>query len=162
DFVIKALALALQKVPEANVTWTESAMLKHKHSDVGVAVAIKGGLITPVVRKAEQKSLSAISNEMKDFAARARARKLAPHEYRGGCPAFPTLAVYGTRFFPALNTPPHATILSVGAGEARPVVRDGKIEAAQIMTVGLSTDHRAVDGALGAELLAAFRGYIEN
>jgi len=162
DFVIKALALALQKVPEANVTWTESAMLKHKHSDVGVAVAIKGGLITPVVRKAEQKSLSAISNEMKDFAARARARKLAPHEYQGGSTAVSNLGMYGIKDFYAVINPPHATILSVGAGEARPVVRDGKIEAAQIMTVGLSTDHRAVDGALGAELLAAFRGYIEN
>jgi pyruvate dehydrogenase E2 component (dihydrolipoamide acetyltransferase) len=162
DFVIKALALALQRVPEANVTWTESAMLKHKHSDVGVAVAIKGGLITPVVRKAEQKSLSAISNEMKDFAARARARKLAPHEYQGGSTAVSNLGMYGIKDFYAVINPPHATILSVGAGEARPVVRGGKIEAAQIMTVGLSTDHRAVDGALGAELLAAFKGLIEN
>jgi len=149
-------------VPEANVTWTESAMLKHKHSDVGVAVAIKGGLITPVVRKAEQKSLSAISSEMKDFAARARARKLAPHEYQGGSTAVSNLGMYGIKDFYAVINPPHATILSVGAGEARPVVRDGKIEAAQIMTVGLSTDHRAVDGALGAELLAAFRRLIEN
>jgi pyruvate dehydrogenase E2 component (dihydrolipoyllysine-residue acetyltransferase) len=162
DFVIKALALALQRVPEANVTWTESAMLKHKHSDVGVAVAIKGGLITPVVRKAEQKSLSAISNEMKDFAARARARRLAPHEYQGGSTAVSNLGMYGIKDFYAVINPPHATILSVGAGEARPVVRGGKIEAAQIMTVGLSTDHRAVDGALGAELLAAFKGLIEN
>ena len=162
DFVIKALALALQKVPEANVTWTEGAMLKHKHSDVGVAVAIKGGLITPVVRKAEQKSLSAISNEMKDFAARARARKLMPEEYQGGSTAVSNLGMYGIKDFYAVINPPHATILAVGAGEERPVVRDGKIEAAQIMTVGLSTDHRAVDGALGAELLGAFKSYIEN
>jgi pyruvate dehydrogenase E2 component (dihydrolipoamide acetyltransferase) len=162
DFVIKALALALQKVPEANVTWTEAAMLKHKHSDVGVAVAIKGGLITPVVRKAEQKSLSAISSEMKDFAARARARRLKPEEYQGGSTAVSNLGMYGIKDFYAVINPPHATILSVGAGEERPVVRDGKIEAAQIMTVGLSTDHRAVDGALGAELLGAFKSYIEN
>src|SRR6266852_4386704 len=162
DFVIKALALALQKVPEANVTWTEGAMLKHKHSDVGVAVAIKGGLITPVVRKAEQKSLSAISNEMKDFAARARVRKLKPEEYQGGSTAVSNLGMYGIKDFYAVINPPHATILSVGAGEARPVVRNGKIEIAQVMTVGLSTDHRAVDGALGAELLGAFRQFIEN
>src|SRR5712691_4917154 len=162
DFVIKALALALQKVPEENVTWTEGAMLKHKHSDVGVAVAIKGGLITPVVRKAEQKSLSAISNEMKDFAARARVRKLKPEEYQGGSTAVSNLGMYGIKDFYAVINPPHATILSVGAGEARPLVRDGKIEIAQVMTVGLSTDHRAVDGALGAELLGAFRQFIEN
>ena len=162
DFVIKALALALQKVPEANVTWTEGAMLKHKHSDVGVAVAIKGGLITPVVRKAEQKSLSAISSEMKDFAARARARRLKPEEYQGGSTAVSNLGMYGIKDFYAVINPPHATILSVGAGEARPVVRNGNIEIAQVMTVGLSTDHRAVDGALGAELLGTFRQFIEN
>jgi pyruvate dehydrogenase E2 component (dihydrolipoamide acetyltransferase) len=162
DFVIKALALALQKVPEANVTWTEGAMLKHKHSDVGVAVAIKGGLITPIVRKAEQKSLSAISNEMKDFAGRARARKLKPEEYQGGSTAVSNLGMYGIKDFYAVINPPHATILSVGAGEARPVVREGRIEIAQMMTVGLSTDHRAVDGALGAELLGAFKRLIEN
>src|SRR6266571_3749095 len=162
DFVIKALALALQKVPEANVTWTEGAMLKHKHSDVGVAVAIKGGLITPVVRKAEQKSLSAISSEMKDFAVRARARKLMPEEYQGGSTAVSNLGMYGIKDFYAVINPPHASILSVGAGEARPVVRNGNIEIAQVMTVGLSTDHRAVDGALGAELLGAFRQFIEN
>ena len=154
--------MALQKVAEANVTWTESAMLKHKHSDVGVAVAIKGGLITPVVRKAEQKSLSAISSEMKDFAARARARKLMPEEYQGGSTAVSNLGMYGIKDFYAVINPPHATILAVGAGEARPVVRDGKIEVAQMMTVGLSTDHRAVDGALGAELLGAFKRLIEN
>jgi pyruvate dehydrogenase E2 component (dihydrolipoyllysine-residue acetyltransferase) len=162
DFVIKALALALQKVPEANVTWTEGALLKHKHSDVGVAVAIKGGLITPVVRKAETKSLSTISNEMKDFAARARARKLAPHEYQGGSTAVSNLGMYGIKDFYAVINPPHATILAVGAGEERAVVREGKVETAQMMTIGLSTDHRAVDGALGAELLAAFKRYIEN
>ena len=162
DFVIKALALALQRIPEANVTWTEGAMLKHKHSDIGVAVSIPGGLITPVVRQAEQKSLSVISNEMKDFAARARARKLKPEEYQGGSSAVSNLGMYGIKEFYAIINPPHATILSVGAGEERPVVRNGKIEAAHIMTVGLATDHRAVDGALGAELVGAFKTLIEN
>ncbi len=162
DFVIKALALALQRVPEANVTWTETAMLKHKASDVAVAVAIPGGLITPVVRHAETKSLSAISNEMKDLAARARARKLKPEEYQGGSTAVSNLGMYGIKDFAAVINPPHATILAVGAGEERAVVRNGKIEAATLMTVTLSTDHRAVDGALGAELMAAFKRLIEN
>ena len=162
DFVIKALALALQRVPDANVTWTEGAMLRHKHSDIGVAVSIPGGLITPVVRQAEQKSLSGISNEMKDFAARARARKLAPHEYQGGTSAVSNLGMYGIKEFYAIINPPHATILSVGAGEQRAIVRNGKIEAAHMMTVGLATDHRAVDGALGAVLLGAFKTLIEN
>jgi pyruvate dehydrogenase E2 component (dihydrolipoyllysine-residue acetyltransferase) len=162
DFVIKALAVALQRVPEANATWTEGAMLKHKHSDIGVAVAIPGGLITPVVRKAEQKSLSVISNEMKDFAVRARARKLKPEEYQGGTSAVSNLGMYGIKEFYAIINPPHATILSVGAGEERAVVRNGKIEPAHVMTVGLATDHRAVDGALGAELLGAFKTLIEN
>jgi pyruvate dehydrogenase E2 component (dihydrolipoamide acetyltransferase) len=162
DFVIKALALALQRIPEANVTWTESAMLKHKHSDIGVAVSIPGGLITPVVRQAERKSLSVISNEMKDFAARARARKLKPEEYQGGSSAVSNLGMYGIKEFYAIINPPHATILSVGTGEERAVARNGKIEAAHIMTVGLATDHRAVDGALGAQLIGAFKTLIEN
>ncbi len=162
DFVIKALALALQRVPDANVTWTEGAMLKHKHSDIGVAVSIPGGLITPVVRKAETKSLSVISNEMKDYAARARARKLKPEEYQGGTSAVSNLGMYGIKDFAAVINPPHATILAVGAGEERAVVRSGKIEAQWMMSVTLSTDHRAVDGALGAELLGAFKALIEN
>ena len=162
DFVIKALALALQRVPNANVTWTEGAMLRHKHSDIGVAVSIPGGLITPVVRHAEQKSLSVISNEMKDFAARARARKLAPQEYQGGTSAVSNLGMYGIKEFYAIINPPHASILSVGAADERAVVRNGKIEAAHMMTVGLATDHRAVDGALGAVLLNAFKALIEN
>jgi pyruvate dehydrogenase E2 component (dihydrolipoamide acetyltransferase) len=162
DFVIKALALALQRVPDANATWTEGAMLRHKHSDIGVAVSIPGGLITPVVRKAEAKSLSVISNEMKDFAARARGRKLKPEEYQGGSSAVSNLGMYGIKEFYAIINPPHATILSVGAGEERAIVRNGKIEAAQMMTVGLATDHRAVDGALGAQLLGAFKVLIEN
>jgi pyruvate dehydrogenase E2 component (dihydrolipoamide acetyltransferase) len=162
DFVIKALALALQRVPAANVTWTETGMLHHKHSDVGVAVAIPGGLITPVVRQAEAKSLSTISNEMKDFAARARTRHLKPHEYQGGATAISNLGMYGIKEFSAVINPPHATILAVGAAEERAVVRGGALAVATVMSCTLSTDHRAVDGALGAELLAAFKTLIEN
>jgi pyruvate dehydrogenase E2 component (dihydrolipoamide acetyltransferase) len=162
DFVIKALALALQRIPEANVTWTEGGMLKHHRSDIGVAVAIPGGLITPVVRNAEAKSLSTISTEMKDYATRARARRLKPEEYQGGSSAVSNLGMYGIKDFAAVINPPHATILAVGAGEERAIVRDGKIEAAWMMSVTLSTDHRAVDGALGAELLSAFKALIEN
>ncbi|MCC2097601.1 MAG: 2-oxo acid dehydrogenase subunit E2, partial [Hyphomicrobiales bacterium] len=162
DFVIKALAMALQKVPDANVSWTEAAMLKHRHSDIGVAVSIPGGLITPIVRKAETKGLAAISNEMKDYASRARARKLKPEEYQGGSSAVSNLGMFGIKNFSAVINPPHATILAVGAGEERVVVRNGKMEVANLMSVTLSTDHRAVDGALGAELLAAFQQMIEN
>ena len=162
DFVIKALALALQRVPDANVTWTESGMLHHKHSDVGVAVAIPGGLITPVLRQAETKSLSTISNEMKDYAARARTRHLKPQEYQGGSTAISNLGMYGIKDFAAVINPPHATILAVGVGEQRAVVRNGALAVSNIMTVTLSTDHRAVDGALGAEFLAAFKVLIEN
>jgi pyruvate dehydrogenase E2 component (dihydrolipoamide acetyltransferase) len=162
DFVIKALALALQRVPDANVTWTEGGMLHHKQSDVGVAVAIPGGLITPVVRHAEAKSVSTISNEMKDYAARARTRHLKLHEYQGGSTAISNLGMYGIKDFAAVINPPHATILAVGAGEERAVVRNGQLAVANVMTVTLSTDHRAVDGALGAELMAAFKALIEN
>jgi len=162
DFVIKALALALQRVPDANVTWTDGGMLHHKHSDIGVAVAIPGGLITPVVRNAEAKSLSVISNEMKDYAARARTRHLKPHEYQGGSAAISNLGMYGIKDFAGVINPPHATILAVGAGEERAVVRNGQLAVANVMTVTLSTDHRAVDGALGAEMLAAFKLLIEN
>jgi pyruvate dehydrogenase E2 component (dihydrolipoamide acetyltransferase) len=162
DFVIKALALALQRVPDANVSWTDGGMLKHKHSDVGVAVAMPGGLITPIVRNAESKSLSTISNEMRDLAVRARGRKLKPNEYQGGSSAVSNLGMYGIKDFTAVINPPHATILAVGAGEERAVVKNGKIEAAQIMSVTLSCDHRAVDGALGAQLIGAFKTLIEN
>src|SRR5215475_2292727 len=162
DFVIKAMAVALQKIPNCNVSWTEGGMLKHKHSDVGVAVAMPGGLITPIIRKAETKTLSTISSEMKDFAARARARKLKPEEYQGGTTAVSNLGMYGINHFTAVINPPHATILAVGTSEERPVVRGGKIEIANIMSVTLSCDHRAIDGALGAELIGAFRQLIEN
>lgn len=162
DFIIKAMALALRDVPEANSSWTESNMVRHKHSDVGVAVSIPGGLITPIVREAENKPLSAISNEMKDLAKRARERKLMPQEYQGGTTAVSNLGMFGVKEFSAVINPPHATILAVGAGEQRPVVKDGALAVATVMSVTLSTDHRAVDGALGAELLAAFKGYVEN
>ncbi len=162
DFVIKALALALQRVPDANVSWTEAGLLKHKHSDIGVAVALPAGLITPIIRNAEVKSLSAISNEMKDLAARARARKLKPQEYQGGGSSVSNLGMYGIKDFTAVINPPQSTILAVGAGEERAVVRNGKIEAAQIMSVTMSCDHRSVDGALGAQLIGAFKALIEN
>jgi len=162
DFVIKALALALQRVPDANVSWTESGMLKHKHSDVGVAVAMPNGLITPIVRGAETKSLSAISNEMKDLAKRARDRKLKPNEYQGGTTSVSNLGMYGIKDFTAVINPPQSTILAVGTGEERAVVRDGKIVAAHIMSVTLACDHRAIDGALGAVLISAFKALIEN
>jgi len=162
DFVIKAMAVALQKIPNCNVSWTEGGMLKHKHSDIGVAVAMPGGLITPIIRNAETKTLSAISGEMKDFAARARARKLKPEEYQGGTTAVSNLGMYGITHFTAVINPPHATILAVGTSEERPVVRSGKIEIANMMSVTLSCDHRAIDGALGAELIGAFKQLIEN
>jgi pyruvate dehydrogenase E2 component (dihydrolipoamide acetyltransferase) len=137
-------------------------MLKHTHSDIGVAVSIPGGLITPVVRKAETKGLAMISNEMKDYATRARGRKLKPEEYQGGSSAVSNLGMFGIKNFSAVINPPHATMLAVGAGEERVVVRGGKMEVANMMSVTLSTDHRAVDGALGAELLSAFQQMIEN
>ena len=162
DFVVKALALALQRVPDANVTWTESGMLKHKHSDVGVAVAMPNGLITPIVRNAETKSLSAISSEMKDLARRARDRKLKPHEYQGGTTSVSNLGMYGIKDFTAVINPPQSTILAVGTGEERAVVRDGKIVAAHMMSVTIACDHRAINGALGAVLIGAFKSLIEN
>ncbi|MEL6919955.1 MAG: pyruvate dehydrogenase complex dihydrolipoamide acetyltransferase [Pseudomonadota bacterium] len=162
DMVIKALALSLRDVPDANVSWTDDHMVVHKHADVGVAVSIPGGLITPIIRKAEEKSLSAISNEMKDMGKRAKDKKLAPNEYQGGTTAVSNMGMMGVKDFSAVVNPPHATILAVGAGEQRPVVKDGALAIAQVMTVTLSTDHRCVDGALGAQLLGAFKGYIEN
>ncbi len=162
DMVIKALANALRDVPEANVSWTDENMVMHKHSDVGVAVSIPGGLITPIVRKAETKTLSAISLEMKDYGQRAKDRKLKPEEYQGGTTAVSNMGMMGVSNFSAVVNPPHATILAVGAGEKRPIVKDGALAVATVMTVTLSTDHRAVDGALGAELIGAFKRYIEN
>jgi pyruvate dehydrogenase E2 component (dihydrolipoamide acetyltransferase) len=162
DFVIKALALALQRVPDTNVSWTETGLLKHKHSDVGVAVAMPNGLITPIIRNAETKSLSTISNEMKDFAQRARDRKLKPHEYQGGTTSVSNLGMFGIKDFTAVINPPQSTILAVGVGEERAVVRDGKIEAAHIMSVTIACDHRSIDGALGAVMISEFKSLIEN
>ncbi len=162
DLVIKATALALRDIPEANVSWTDAGMVKHKHSDVGVAVSIPGGLITPIVRGAETKALSAISNEMKDLAKRARDRKLKPSEYQGGTTSVSNLGMFGVKDFAAIINPPHATIFAVGAGEQRAVVKNGELAVANVMSVTLSTDHRAVDGALAAELAKVFKNYIEN
>ncbi|WP_457936857.1 pyruvate dehydrogenase complex dihydrolipoamide acetyltransferase [Mesorhizobium sp. 10J20-29] len=162
DMVIKAMALALRDVPTANVSWTDTAMVQHKTVDVGVAVSIPGGLITPIIRHADTKTLSTIANEMKDLAARARNKKLKPEEYQGGTTAVSNLGMFGVKDFAAVINPPHATILAVGAGEQRAVVKKGEIKIATIMSVTLSTDHRAVDGALGAELMVAFKRYIEN
>ena len=162
DMVIKAMALALRDVPDANVSWTDTNMVKHKHADVGVAVSIPGGLITPIIRKAETKTLSTISNEMKDLGKRAKERKLKPEEYQGGTTAVSNMGMMGVKNFAAVVNPPHATILAVGAGEERVVVKKGEMVIVNAMTVTLSTDHRCVDGALGAELLGAFKRYIEN
>ena len=162
DFIIKAMGLALQKVPAANVTWAGDSILQHRTSDVGVAVAVEGGLFTPVVRGVESKTLAAISTEMKDLAARARARKLARHEYQGGTAAISNLGMYGIEQFTAIINPPHATILAVGAGVERFVPVNGQPVLATEMTCTLSCDHRAVDGAVGAELLRAFRSLIEE
>jgi len=162
DMIIKALALALRDVPDANVSWTDDAMVKHKHADIGVAVSIPGGLITPIIRQAEMKPLSVISNEMKDMGARAKSKKLLPQEYQGGTTAVSNMGMMGVKNFSAVVNPPHATILAIGAGEKRPIVKDDALAIATMMSVTLSTDHRCVDGALGAELLAAFKSYIEN
>jgi pyruvate dehydrogenase E2 component (dihydrolipoamide acetyltransferase) len=162
DFAIKALALALREVPGANATWTPQGILRHKRIDVGVAVAVEGGLFTPVIRHADLKTLSEISNEMKDLAARARARKLAPAEYQGGTTSISNLGMYGIKHFDAVINPPHASILALGAGEERPIASAGKLEVATMMTCTLSCDHRVVDGALGAKFLNAFKGFIED
>jgi pyruvate dehydrogenase E2 component (dihydrolipoamide acetyltransferase) len=162
DFVIKALALALQRVPEANVSWTEAAMLRHKHSDVGVAVALPFGLITPIIRQAEIKSLSAISSEMRDLSTRAKAKKLKPNEYQGGTTSVSNLGMYGIKDFTAVINPPQSTILAIGTGEERAMVRNGKLEIATIMSVTMSCDHRAIDGALGAQFITAFKTLVEN
>jgi pyruvate dehydrogenase E2 component (dihydrolipoamide acetyltransferase) len=163
DFVIKGLALALQRVPAANAVWAGDRILRFRQSDVGVAVAIDGGLLTPVIRNAEGKSLAAISNEMRDLATRARAKRLKLAEFQGGSTAISNLGMYGVREFAAVINPPHATILAIGAAQRRPVeAADGSVKFVSQMTVTLSCDHRVVDGALGAELLAAFKGLLES
>ncbi|WP_457107184.1 pyruvate dehydrogenase complex dihydrolipoamide acetyltransferase [Methylobacterium sp. P5_C11] len=162
DFVIKAMGLALTRVPAANAVWAEDRILRFKNAEVGVAVAIDGGLFTPVIRRANEKTLSTISNEMKDFAARARAKKLKPEEYQGGVTSVSNLGMFGIKHFTAVINPPQSSILAVGAGEKRVVVKDGAPAVVQVMTATLSCDHRVLDGALGAELVSAFKGLIEN
>jgi len=163
DFIIKAFAMALQAVPGGNATWTESGLLRHRASDIAVAVALEGGgLHTPVIRNAEVKSLSEISNEMRDLATRARYKRLAPHEYQGGSTTISNLGMYGIDRFDAVINPPQASILAVGRGEKRAIVKDDALKIATMMSVTLSVDHRVIDGALGAELLAAFKAYIED
>jgi pyruvate dehydrogenase E2 component (dihydrolipoamide acetyltransferase) len=162
DYVIKALALALQRVPSANVTYTDAGLLQHQSSDVGVAVSVEGGLFTPVVRNAETKSLSQISIEMRDLATRARARKLQASEYQGGSTSVSNLGMYGIEQFTAIINPPQATILAVGAGIEQFVPMNKQPVLKTIMKCTLSCDHRAVDGAVGAELLQAFRAFIEE
>lgn len=162
DMVIKAVALSLKAIPDANVSWLEGGMLYHKHCDVGVAVSIPNGLITPIIRHAEEKSLSLISKEMKDFAKRARERKLKMEEYQGGTTAVSNMGMYGVKSFSAILNPPHATIFAIGAGEQRAVVKNGALAIATVMSVTLSVDHRAVDGALAAELAQTFKKMIEN
>jgi pyruvate dehydrogenase E2 component (dihydrolipoamide acetyltransferase) len=162
DFIIKACALALQQVPDANSVWAGDRTLKLRPSDVAVAVAIEGGLFTPVLRDAEMKSLSALSAEMKDLAGRARERKLAPHEYQGGSFAISNLGMFGIDNFDAVINPPHGAILAVGAGTKKPIVgKDGELAVATVMSVTLSVDHRVIDGALGAELLNAIKANLE-
>ncbi len=162
DFIIKAWAGALQRIPAANAVWAGDRILRFPHSDIGIAVALDGGLITPVIRNAEAKSLTAISNEVRNLAERARAKKLKPNEYQGGSSAISNLGMYGVREFSAIINPPHATILAVGASRRAPVeADDGSVKFVSVMTVTLSCDHRVADGALGAELLAAFKNFVE-
>ena len=162
DFVVKACALSLMRVPEVNASWTDNAMLRHKHADVGVAVALDFGLITPIVFRAEEKGLAVISNEVKTLAERARTKKLKPSEFEGGTFAISNLGMFGIKDFTAVINPPHAAIMAVGAGEKRAIVNGDKVEAATVMTVTLSCDHRVIDGATGARFLQAFRQFIEE
>ena len=162
DFIIKAVAMALKAYPAANVAWTDEAVLQFTHSDISVAVATPNGLITPIIKQAETKSLSVISNEMKDLGARAKAGKLKPEEFQGGTFSISNLGMFGIKKFDAIINPPQACILAVGAGVEQPIVRNGKIEIATVMNCTLSVDHRAVDGAVGAEFLQHFKKYIEN
>ncbi|MCB9993802.1 MAG: pyruvate dehydrogenase complex dihydrolipoamide acetyltransferase [Hyphomicrobiaceae bacterium] len=162
DFVLKAWAIALQQVPDANATWAGDAILLHKHSDLAVAVAVPGGLFTPVVKKAELKTLRQISAEVKDLATRAKSKKLAPHEYVGGSSAVSNLGMFGVKHFTSIINPPHGTIISIGAGEERVYVESGEIRTGTFMTISVSCDHRSVDGALGAQLMAAFKALIEQ
>jgi pyruvate dehydrogenase E2 component (dihydrolipoamide acetyltransferase) len=162
DFVLKAAAMALMAVPEINASWTDAAILRHKHADIGVAVAIDSGLITPIVTHAEDKGLAAISGEVKSLVARAKEKKLKPNEYEGGTFSVSNLGMFGVKHFAAIINPPQAAILAVGVGEARPMVKNGKLEVATVMSVTLSVDHRVADGAAGARFLLVFKQFIEQ
>lgn len=162
DLVVRAVALALRKVPAANASWTDAAIRLYKDVDISIAVATPNGLITPIVKAADQKGLAAISNEMKELARKARDGKLKPEEYQGGGFTVSNLGMYGIREFAAIINPPQGCILAVGAGEQRPIVKDGALAVATMMTCTLSVDHRVVDGAVGAEFLAAFRKLVED
>jgi len=162
DLVIKAAAIALIRAPDANASYTPEGIARHHHADIAVAVAVDGGLITPIVRQAEAKGVGQIAREMKDLAERARARKLKPEEYQGGTFSISNLGMYGIRSFASIINEPHGAILSVGAGEKRPVVRDGELAVATVMTVTLTCDHRVVDGAIGARFLSAFKVLVED
>src|SRR5690606_24850666 len=163
DFMIKAFALTLKKHPEANASWTEGGMLRHHNVDIGVAVAIPGGgLITPILRNAQDKPLPQISQEMSELAKRAREKRLKPHEYQGGTTAISNLGMYGVKHFTAVVNPPHSTILAVAASEKRPVVRGDEIKIATMMTATISCDHRVLDGADSAELMQTLKAYIEK
>ena len=162
DLIIKAVAKGLKKIPQANASWTDDAIMQYNNVDVSVAVATEGGLITPIVKNADQKSLPAISNEMKDLAGRARKNLLKPEEFQGGGFSISNLGMYGIKNFSAIVNPPQGCILAVGSGEQRAVVKNGEITTATVMSVTLSCDHRVVDGAVGAEFLAAFKGFIER
>jgi pyruvate dehydrogenase E2 component (dihydrolipoamide acetyltransferase) len=162
DFVVKAAAMALIRHPDVNASWTETAMLRHKRADVGIAVAIPSGLITPIVFAAESKGLAAISNEVKDLAGKAKDKKLKPQEYEGGGFSVSNLGMFGIKEFTAVINPPQSCIIAVGAGEERAVVVGGKIEIATMMTVTMSCDHRVVDGATGAKFLQTFKQFIEE
>jgi pyruvate dehydrogenase E2 component (dihydrolipoamide acetyltransferase) len=162
DLVIKAAAVTLRQVPKVNASWTEDAIALYDDVDISVAVSIPDGLITPIVRRADQKGLAAISNEMKDLGARAKAGKLKPEEFQGGGFSISNMGMYGVSDFAAIINPPQAAILAVSAGQQRPVVRDGALAIATVMTCTLSVDHRVVDGALGAEWMAAFKRIMED
>ncbi|MDW8315918.1 MAG: 2-oxo acid dehydrogenase subunit E2, partial [Rhodovarius sp.] len=162
DLLIKAAAVALRRVPGVAASWSEEAILRHDSIDISVAVAVPDGLITPIIRQADRLGLAAISNTMKDLAARARAGKLKPEEYQGGCFSISNLGMYGVRDFAAIINPPQAAILAVGAGEQRPVVKDGQLAVATVMTCRLSVDHRVIDGALAAEWLGEFKRIVEE
>lgn len=162
DMVIKAVARALHLVPQANVSWLENSMIQHSFANIGVAVALENGLITPIIKRAEQKSLTAISNEMKDLIKKAKEKKLAPEEYQGGSASISNLGMYGVQDFAAIVNPPQAVIFAISAANQRPIVKDNILAIGNVMSVTISVDHRAVDGAVAAQLIQAFKNSIEN